>query len=1062
MWTPRRLVVFLVFTVGFVGAYLLYAQVLGRIDGLPQLPLEFYARRSANDADLPPVLKNTQIDTKLQRAFGSGCVEVSYNHRLELQKNGVILATNQLTIEPDGRCKLKPFSIAVMKERGPNLEPEISTVHSDEAYLLFDEPVKNLAEMGKRKIVGCDLNSDPTLLSPDPRRHRIICQNNRSTPDQNDDLIIETVGPVKYRDAATTGPISDRGPAQIQTTAAVRLTDRRGQPKSTTITADGMKILLAGASPIQPAGKAKAKTGSVTGVQKVILPDNVTMNLWIDPQGGFLASAKNDAPTPQAEAERSNVQITTAGSFTYEIGAETDLARFDMKPAVTPTEKPGLVQVIRPMTKNDVVVYDRLDCETLEMQFAHAKGGTEKDKTSSGSNLQWVRARGQFVVLTSQADNMQAHGQELFHDALTKQSTLRGTPEVVALKDGHEIHAQELVLVNADKSGQEAIARGRGYFKGQVNGEQGNGNEARQLTARWRDKLHYRKDDGHDVITLIGAATVEDPEKQQSLSGDQIRLTLAPTTGQAPPTNPGSAPRAKPRRLEVTGHVAAQSSELQIKDTDQLVVLFKDGVPRVRPNAEGNRKPEGVIPIPANPAGANTADAPIVPNAPAAPAAPPKPPLVLTAKSVQAFMIAAESGPTELEIVNCEGAVVVHQDPTPPQEKPVDMRGDTLQLTRLNIGHKLEITGDPDRPAEVHLPDLSLLGPTIIINQDQNDAEVKGPGTMRLTTNTDFQGNKLTKPSDLLVSWRQEMYFNGLIARFQGHIQASQDNTRLLCHGMEVTLDQEVKLNQAASEKKANAKSATVAKVICETNGTDGAQPVSVVDSVYEMKDGERKMVRYQRIESRELLLFKLEGKIEAPGPGEVRILQMGPKDQAGPIGPTNKAKNKGPELPKPPEEEMKLTWVRYDFKLTAVNDTQVATFWKNVEVLHLPADSPQLHQNLDQIINKLPPRALYLKCEMLQVFSQTRNGTAKKNHILEAKGRASCQFDSYFAEGDAIKYDEEKQQLIIQGTKDQPAVVTKMNAVGQQPQVSRGVKFTYDRLTGRFVGQDVTSIRGN
>jgi hypothetical protein len=590
------LVLYLLGFAGCIVAYLLYAQVLGRIDGLPQLPLEYYARRSAHDADVPLNLKKSQIDTKLQRAFGPGCVEITYNHRLELQKNGVILATNQLTIEPDGRCKLKPFSIAVVKERGLNLEPEISTVHSDEAYLLFDEPVKNLAEMGKRKIIGCDLMSDPTLLSPDPRRHRIVCQNNRTTSDATDDLVIETVGPVKYRDAVTTGPLPERGPAAISTTAAVRLTDRRGFPKSTTMTADGMKILLAGAVPIQPVGKAKTKSGTVTGVEKVILPDNVTMNLWIDPQGGFLASAKSDRP---ADAERSNVQITTPGSFTYEIGEHTDLARFDMKPASEPAGKPGLVQVIRPMTKNDVVVYDRLDCETLELQFAHGKAIAEKDKTTNGHQLQWVRARGQFVVLTSQADNLQAHGQELFHDALTKQSTLRGTPEVVALKDGHEIHAPELILVNADKSGQEAIARGQGFFKGQVNGEQGRGDNARQLTARWRDKLHYRKDDGVDVITLIGAATVEDPERHQSLSGDQIRLTLAPTAGVAPPSKPGAAPRVRPRRLEVTGRVAAQSPELNIKDTDQLVVLFKDGPPRIKIPVPDEPAAPGVVPVPA-------------------------------------------------------------------------------------------------------------------------------------------------------------------------------------------------------------------------------------------------------------------------------------------------------------------------------------------------------------------------------------------------------------------------------------------------------------------------------
>jgi hypothetical protein len=434
---------------------------------------------------------------------------------------------------------------------------------------------------------------------------------------------------------------------------------------------------------------------------------------------------------------------------------------------------------------------------------------------------------------------------------------------------------------------------------------------------------------------------------------------------------------------------------------------------------------------------------------------------VLSAKSVQAFMIAAESGPTELENVNCEGAVTVHQDPTAPQDKPIDMRGDTLQLTRLVVGHKLEITGDPDRPAEVHFPDLSLLGPIITINQEQNDAEVKGAGTMRLASTTDFQGNKLAKPTNMTVSWRKEMYFNGLIARFQEHIQAEQDNTRLLCHGMEVTLDREVKLNQAArTSKSPDGKSASVAKVVCETDGTDGGQPVSVVDSIYETKGDERRMVRYQRIESRELLLFKLEGKLEAPGPGEVRILQLGPKDQTGPLAPPTNVKTKGPQLPKPVEEEMKLTWVRYDHKLSVFNETRVATFWKNVEVLHLPADTPALHQNLNQLINKLPPRALYLKCDMLKVFSEDRG--AKKNHVLRAENRATVQFDNFYGQADTITYNEEKQQVIFEGSKGSPAVLSQLQAVGQKPKTFKGYKFTYNRLTGKFDGNDVISISEN
>ena len=243
MFTPRRLILYVISLVACVAIYGGYNVVLGRIDGIPPLPAAYYERRVADDADFPTHKGNQIIDVKLQRAFGPDCIELTYNHRLELQKNGVIIAMNQVSFD-EGRCKLKPFSIAVVKDRGAGVDPEVYTVHADEAFLLFDEPVKNLPEMGKRRIIGCDLVSDPTLLSPDPRSHRVTCNHNRGTVDPNDDIMLETPGPVNYRESPNPELPPDRLPPQVITSAAVQITDKRGQPQGTKVTAQGMKIYL--------------------------------------------------------------------------------------------------------------------------------------------------------------------------------------------------------------------------------------------------------------------------------------------------------------------------------------------------------------------------------------------------------------------------------------------------------------------------------------------------------------------------------------------------------------------------------------------------------------------------------------------------------------------------------------------------------------------------------------------------------------------------------------------------------------------------------------------------
>src|SRR6185436_5575321 len=113
----------------------------------------------------------------------------------------------------------------------------------------------------------------------------------------------------------------------------------------------------------KPESKSKGvpKTGSITGVRRVLLPEDVTMSLWIDPKSGFLAAGRQGSE-PAPNAERSNVQITTPGPFIYEVGVESDRGRFEMKPAVAGGQA-GLVQVVRPLVKDGATYYDRLDCE---------------------------------------------------------------------------------------------------------------------------------------------------------------------------------------------------------------------------------------------------------------------------------------------------------------------------------------------------------------------------------------------------------------------------------------------------------------------------------------------------------------------------------------------------------------------------------------------------------------------------------------------------------------------------------------------------------------------------
>src|SRR5262249_51007522 len=156
----------------------------------------------------------------------------------------------------------------------------------------------------------------------------------------------------------------------------------------------------------------------------------------------------------------------------------------------------------------------------------------------------------------------------------------------------------------------------------------------------------------------------------------------------------------------------------------------------------------------------------------------------LSARSVEAHVLRSGSK-NDLEKLWCEGAVRVRQEPSSPEDKGVDIRGESLQLTRLAEGNELAVAGGL---AQVRMDKLFILGPEVNIHQTTNKAWVNGIGAMRLPSNTNFDGGKLSRPAEIVIHWKKAMFFNGKFAEFHGGVQAEQENSRLLCQSMQVFL----------------------------------------------------------------------------------------------------------------------------------------------------------------------------------------------------------------------------------------------------------------------------------
>ncbi len=346
MWTPRRILLLLLGVAGFTSAFVIYSQLLGGVDGLPELPAAYTEVDPGGDVVLPeqPV---SPTHLRLQEAFGPASPEVldtvAYKTRLEMRDKGLVFACGPMEFapEPSRFVTVTPFSVAFFgKEKRPHeMQPgetrEISTFHADKAVLEFDREVAGPQDLqGKRpaRLVGMELVSVPDMPSHDPRRGQIEVVNNQKSRDPGQFLVFRTPGPLYYRAPEQTAQSPDA--PQVWTTAAVEVVDRRNLPRPLrslntttartrgeelrrreavadillgvtlpppTMTAEGMKIYLEPQD--EKTDPAKRNSTGYSGVRQIELNEKVQINLWSDGGSGFPGAAPQETAAKPVEVD---------------------------------------------------------------------------------------------------------------------------------------------------------------------------------------------------------------------------------------------------------------------------------------------------------------------------------------------------------------------------------------------------------------------------------------------------------------------------------------------------------------------------------------------------------------------------------------------------------------------------------------------------------------------------------------------------------------------------------------------------------------------------------------
>jgi lipopolysaccharide export system protein LptA len=145
---------------------------------------------------------------------------------------------------------------------------------------------------------------------------------------------------------------------------------------------------------------------------------------------------------------------------------------------------------------------------------------------------------------------------------------------------------------------------------------------------------------------------------------------------------------------------------------------------------------------------------------------------------------------------------------------------------------------------------------------------------------------------------------------------------------------------------------------------------------------------------------------------------------------------------------------------MDANSKRNTAQFWGNVRVLHIPCPRHDAPINLDDILAvDLPEHSLFIRSGRLKVNDGVENG--KPNKQMEAHDQVKLHGRDFWAYADAVYYNEQKQQVILEGKDGGTAVLYKRERPGDNPKRIEGKRLIYNRATGEINGQGVTSVIG-
>ncbi|MEZ6141296.1 MAG: hypothetical protein R3B84_12065 [Zavarzinella sp.] len=1121
MWTPRRIIYAILGFVVCITCYAVYTYYLGAYNGLPRLP-EAYHQENGMQPLVSAEMDRSILENPFIQAFGVNCPEARRTIRLDLRasKNLLLAADNFTPImggPRDGWVSLSPVSVAHYgKSVGPEGIKDISLFMCDRVYVQFDRPVRSANEIEGANPQRVEMFAEPESEHFHPRKGKIWIINNRKTFDRYDDIEMWTNGPIYYL------PEPAAGDPHIWTKSRVEVFDFQNtkQPLQDrdlgravpTVAGNGMNLYLVDEKQKKANIKANPNQKSASGLERLVLSSNVEVNLWTDGDGAFANGGENKPKSKQEKkpSDRKLMEIRTNGPLHYHMQKET--AEF-FRPQVV---NPGLIERVTVARAGRTKGLDLLDCEYLLVKFAQDQakakspaGGKGSTSNEAGSSIEFMKATGESITLTSDSEELEASGVELNYHAEKQLTVLYGkdaAEPMYARKGTNVIRAPLLEMWGGGEELREAIANGPGWIGiGEVNPRTGK----HLKVAEWSEKMTFSKkivdQKTFDEVRFIGTKngtqarfTDLSEESPQVITADELKLLLWPDDPNAKPVVESARKKekqAKPYQVEAIGAVRGITQETIIRYTEYLNVRFKDvkelTVPKkqehktLKPNDQP--PPTGGDPKLLPPTGNGELILPPIPkaNEPKDTKPAKKQPLKVKADRIDAFVNRDPEGNQELDTVIATGDVTVQQDPKGLEDHGTFISGTTVKLRNFPLGYYLHVIYAPAmgvadaQTGTVKFDKLTMFGKDIIIDQRINECHIAGPGQMSMLTSSDMEGKKLEDPKLLHVWWSEQMDFYGSEQRvdYHGKVKALQEDTRLWCVWMQVLLDRPVYLREVSEkkpgEKKENPKIESVVCTHVPKNPEPGHQPepadlVTIIQA-QPLEGPPEKMMAIQApfVEVENALKPddpngpRMIARADANHLGMVRIFQEGSQNN-------NLLNDPGPASPMPKQEkkEKKLTLVQFENQMQAFNRRQRAKFLGKTRVLHLPTENHLLNVNLREL--DIPAESFFMDSrESLYVYTIEAKQKLPDGKIVDVKYQAmeaigNVKFrkqGEFFGDAHKVDYNEEKGTLTFHGLPDNPVVINKLKGQGLPTEQMRGTKIVYFLRTKVFEKQDGTGV---